>query len=52
MFIAPAARMQNKTPQVRRNTGTPCAMVYGLYAVSPESGLVSLRRLPAIDLQT
>src|ERR1700748_1658348 len=42
--VAPAARMQTRTPQVRRNTGTPCAMVYGLYALSPESGLVSLRR--------
>jgi hypothetical protein len=31
-------------PRVRRSAGTPCAMVYGLYALSPESGLVSLRR--------
>jgi len=38
-----------KTPQVRRNTGTPCAMVYGLYVISPESGLVSLRRPPQIS---
>jgi hypothetical protein len=45
MHVAPAARTQRKMPQVRRNTGTPCAMVYGLYALSPESGLVSLRRL-------
>src|SRR6201986_4478584 len=44
--VAPAARMQKIMPQVRRDNGTPCAMVYGLYALSPESGLVSLRRLP------
>src|SRR6185437_3396047 len=41
--VAPAARMQKKTPQVRRNTGTPCAMAYSLYVVSPVSGLVSHR---------
>ena len=44
----PRHRMQKRTPQVRRNTGTPCALVYGLYALSPESGLVSLRRLKLI----
>jgi len=27
-----------------RTTGIPCAMVYGLYVVSPECRLVSLRR--------
>jgi hypothetical protein len=32
----PRHRMQKKTPQVRRNIGTPCAMVYGLYAFSSE----------------
>jgi hypothetical protein len=42
----PRLACKKKTPQARRNTGTPCAMVYGLYALSPESGLVSLRRLP------
>src|SRR5579859_3218016 len=46
--VAPAARMQKRTPQVRRNTGTPCAMVYGLYVISPVSGLFSHRRLSII----
>jgi hypothetical protein len=44
----PRLALLTRTPQVRRNTGTPCAMVYGLYALSPESGLVSLRRLELI----
>src|SRR5579859_1484229 len=33
--VAPAARMQKKTPQVRRNTGTPCAMVLRLIRALP-----------------
>jgi hypothetical protein len=32
----------------RTHAGIPCAVVYGLYVVSPESGLVSLRRIALI----
>ena len=48
----PQPRVQNKvkhtskSPQVhRKHPGLPCAMVYGLYALSPVSGLSSHRRL-------
>jgi hypothetical protein len=47
------ARLQQKkqaavTTGKARTSGIPCAMLYGLYVRSPESGLVSLRRLVEI----
>jgi hypothetical protein len=50
MLAAPMARLQQETQAAvttgqPKHAGIPCAMVYGLYVISPGSGLSCPRRL-------